>query len=245
MSRRKRPQDDLPVVFIHGLGGGLWCYLKFILKLWWQSSHRPIFLIELPHVSMRLTSAAPSLDQFTHEVSAMLRRHYYDAATFVAHSLGTAYVSYLIQKTKKVAGCVMMDPICFKTYDAGLLYNFVWRRPTRANEFLVWWLVARELFISQWISRQMPPQPTPAPNPLCHIYVSSDDNIIDAPTVSTYLTSNKVEHTVLEGYDHAQFLLSESVEWGIIERIESVCEEARRECGRRVEKGRRRRRYKR
>lgn len=158
--RRRREETDLPIVFVHGLGGGLWCYIKFILKMWYTQRTRPIYLVELPHVSMRFKRTAPDPDQTVHELSAMLRRHGHDSATFVAHSLGTAYAAYMINHSKMVAGAVMIDPICFNIYDANLLYNFVYRKPgaggkeVKANEFLVHWLVARELYISQWISRR-------------------------------------------------------------------------------------------
>jgi hypothetical protein len=40
--------------FIHGIGGGLFCYIYFIYELMRANARRAIFLIELPHVSMRL-----------------------------------------------------------------------------------------------------------------------------------------------------------------------------------------------
>ncbi|KNC99413.1 uncharacterized protein SPPG_05654 [Spizellomyces punctatus DAOM BR117] len=253
--RRKREESDLPIVFIHGLGGGLWCYLKFIGKLWWTQSARPIYLVELPHVSMRLVQSSPDPDTTVRELVAMLRRHAHDSATFIGHSLGSAYVAYMINHTKAVAGVVMIDPVCFNIYDANLLYNFVHRRPgaggkpLKANEFLVYWLVSRELYISQWISRQFlwyrahcltSSLPSSA-----HIFLAGKDNIIDTSTVKTYLDDHDASYTYYENLDHAQFLLSEKIEWEIVDKIGSVCKNAAKEWGRKSGADRRRRRMRR
>ncbi|KAI8921933.1 hypothetical protein DFJ77DRAFT_482199 [Powellomyces hirtus] len=249
--RHPKTSTALPLVFIHGLGGGLWCYIKFIGKLWYAQRHRPIYIIELPHVSYRLEKDAPEAGAFVGAVNSMLDNHGHRKAFFVGHSLGTAYQSFMNKHTTRVAGNVFIDPICFKIYDISLLYNFVHRRPgadgtePRANEFLVHWLVAKELFVSQWISRHfiwhrvhLLPSSLLAPT---HVFISEHDNLIDAPVVSQYLKECNVNHSMHKQADHAQFMLDDRKEWEILGKIGEMLDSAGREWSRKEKTGRRRR----
>ncbi|KAJ3096187.1 hypothetical protein HDU97_006170 [Phlyctochytrium planicorne] len=44
-------KDQLPIVFFHGIGAGLFCYAIFIYRLITANPNRAIFLVELPYVS--------------------------------------------------------------------------------------------------------------------------------------------------------------------------------------------------
>lgn len=46
--------ETLPIVFVHGIGAGLFAYINFILRMCIQQSNNPIYILDLPHVSMRL-----------------------------------------------------------------------------------------------------------------------------------------------------------------------------------------------
>ncbi|KAJ3007205.1 hypothetical protein HKX48_009267 [Thoreauomyces humboldtii] len=235
-TRRKDGKDPLPIVFIHGLGGGLWCYARFILKLFLTHRNHPIYLLELPHVSMRFTSTSPDADASVRSMTAMLSTHSHTKCILVGHSLGTAYQSYLNKHTTLVSGNVFIDPICFKIYDLGVVFNFVHRPPTtKANELLLHWLVARELWISHWISRhfvwhRIHLLPSSLPRNT-HVFLSEDDNIIKSHVAESYLRDHGISTTVMEGADHAQFLVDGKREDEVVERIRRVVERAQRETG--------------
>ncbi|KAJ3155408.1 hypothetical protein HDU86_004310 [Geranomyces michiganensis] len=242
-------EEDLPLVFIHGLGGGLWCYIKFLTKLWHKQRERPIYLVELPHVSMRFTKDSPDPDASVRSIAKMLADHGHDSAVFVGHSLGTAYLSYIQKHTTLARGMVFLDPVCFRIYDTSLLYNFVHRRPGagggewKANHLLMHWLVARELWISHWISRHfiwhrihLPADRLPHHT---HVVISEHDNLIkDAGTVvAKYLKDHGVATTVHARADHAQFIIDGTLEDDIVEKIGSVLRSAGRDWSR--QRGRR------
>eukprot|EP00742_Colponemidia_sp_Colp-10_P007524 GILJ01008110.1.p1 GENE.GILJ01008110.1~~GILJ01008110.1.p1 ORF type:complete len:514 (+),score=59.41 GILJ01008110.1:109-1650(+) len=72
--RRVDSMTDLrPVVFAHGIGAGLVTYLQFIYRL--RSMNRPLFLLDLPHISMRITTAVPSMEQTVDSIADMLNTH--------------------------------------------------------------------------------------------------------------------------------------------------------------------------
>eukprot|EP00743_Colponemidia_sp_Colp-15_P010786 GILK01011928.1.p1 GENE.GILK01011928.1~~GILK01011928.1.p1 ORF type:complete len:508 (-),score=75.85 GILK01011928.1:313-1836(-) len=65
--------DLRPVVFAHGIGAGLVTYLQFIYRL--RSMNRPLFLLDLPHISMRITTAVPSMEATVNSIADMLNSH--------------------------------------------------------------------------------------------------------------------------------------------------------------------------
>lgn len=109
---RDGDRSKKPVVFIHGIGAGLMCYITFIAKL--MTLDAPIFCIELPHVAMHCIEDVPTMQETVRDLHQMLYRHQFDDAVFVAHSLGTAVTSWVVKyMPKKVAGVILLDPICF------------------------------------------------------------------------------------------------------------------------------------
>jgi pimeloyl-ACP methyl ester carboxylesterase len=130
---KKNHQKQQPIVFIHGIGCGICVYSNFIRKLY--KLNRPLFLVELPHVSMRMVEDVPTMEETVREIEEMLTSKGFPKATFVAHSLGTAVCAWMIKEARKrVGGCVLIDPICFLLHYPDVAYNFVYREPAAANE---------------------------------------------------------------------------------------------------------------
>ncbi|KAJ3204721.1 hypothetical protein HDU67_009348, partial [Dinochytrium kinnereticum] len=115
-------REPLPIVFFHGIGGGLFSYLGFIYRVLVENRQRAFFLVELPYVSMRLVDHVPSMQQTVAEVEDMLDHHGFSKAFFIGHSLGTAVTAWMMNNSKVVAGSVLLDPIVFKTYHPSLAY---------------------------------------------------------------------------------------------------------------------------
>ncbi|KAI8077886.1 uncharacterized protein BX664DRAFT_270568 [Halteromyces radiatus] len=99
---RDGDRNKKPIVFIHGIGAGLMCYMTFVHQL--VQLDAPIFCIELPFVSMRCVEDVPTMQEISNDIQRMLHRHDCRNAVFVAHSLGTAvascelYISYYISR---------------------------------------------------------------------------------------------------------------------------------------------------
>ncbi|RKP05429.1 Alpha/Beta hydrolase protein [Thamnocephalis sphaerospora] len=208
-------QAPLPVVFVHGLGAGITPYLKFVWKVARATSQTaPLYLIELPHVSMRFHEHAPTIPETTRELDAALREHGHRRAVFVGHSLGSAVVAGMCRwSRKRVAAVVLIDPICFLLHLPAVAYQFVHRPPTRANERFVSFFASRELFISRFISRSfhwyhscMWADDLPAGD-MSTVYLSQNDLLVPSKQVDRYLERQGVQRQMMP-LDHAQFLFA-------------------------------------
>ncbi|KAI9486204.1 MAG: hypothetical protein EXX96DRAFT_592968 [Benjaminiella poitrasii] len=89
---RDGDRSKTPVVFIHGIGAGLMCYVSFLRRL--MELDAPLIWVELPYVSMHCVEQVPTMQETVKDLQAILARHGFDEAVFVAHSLGTAVVSW-------------------------------------------------------------------------------------------------------------------------------------------------------
>ncbi|CAG8600201.1 4611_t:CDS:2 [Funneliformis caledonium] len=231
---KKNHQKQQPIVFIHGVGVGLFCYFKFLRKLY--KLNRPLFLVELPYVSMRLIEDVPTMEETVQEIEEMLTSHGFPKATFVAHSLGTAVCAWVIKEARKrVGGCVLIDPICFLLHYPHVAYNFVYREPKAANEHVTYLFASRELHISHYFARHFHwfqsvffvthRNALPANT---HVYVSEHDNIVPSSDVYKYLAKNNISVHMMRGLDHSSYLFRSDWEDRIVSDILRSCNASRR-----------------
>lgn len=117
-----------PIVFVHGVGGLAFCHgLINDLKAESEEQNRPIILLDLPHVSLRMHSDIPDIITQIDSICSMLDDTCgaNSKATFVGHSFGTILLSWMVQnKPDRVSGCVFLDPICFQLHRKEILFNF-------------------------------------------------------------------------------------------------------------------------
>ncbi len=128
-----------------------------------------------------------------------------------------------MKNTKCVHSVTLIDPVCFRIYDSMLAYQFVYRIPSKANEYLIHWVVSRELYISHFICRHFVwhlntlfPEELPTK---AHVFVSEKDNLIDGRCVYKYLKQHKVNVTLFEKMDHAQFVIQGQKEDDIVKHV--------------------------
>lgn len=101
-----------PVVFLHGVGLGMLPYLAFIWGLVRGFSGRPVLVLEVRHVSLRLCGQARTVDDVAQAVMGMLRRHGVRRAHFAAHSFGTFVVAHLRHLyPHAIASMLLCDPV--------------------------------------------------------------------------------------------------------------------------------------
>lgn len=92
-------KTQLPVLFIHGIGIGLYPYVNFLAQI-----NKPnekdakdgdigIIAIEIMPVSFRLTGAALEKDEMCGEILKILQQHGWDKVVLVSHSYGTIRLS--------------------------------------------------------------------------------------------------------------------------------------------------------
>ncbi|KAI8802531.1 hypothetical protein BJ742DRAFT_832402 [Cladochytrium replicatum] len=157
-------REKNPVVFAHGIGIGLGHYLGLIF---WLPRRAPVYLITLPHVAMRLgCETAPEVADFVELFQQILRPKKEDCwdeeggkyvpATFVAHSLGTATVSWVVRNARTrglVKSVVLLDPVTLLLHDPTVATSFLHRVPRTIVELFLEYFVARETYIANSLSR--------------------------------------------------------------------------------------------
>ncbi|KAI8351205.1 Alpha/Beta hydrolase protein [Choanephora cucurbitarum] len=224
-------QRKTPIVFVHGIGIGVLSYAEWISLLLSRLSDRPIFLVELPYVAMRMVDTVPTATETTKEVRQMLNQYGYDKAVYVSHSLGTAVTSWIIKLAPDtVAGTVMIDPICFLLHYHHVAFNFVHRLPKQLIEYLMYYGASREMYISYYISRHFQwfesicfvehIQKTTLNN--MAVFLSEKDRIVGSEDVYHYLLEHGINTYVMKGLEHAMFLINRKWKNTIIHQIETI-----------------------
>ncbi|KAF9571314.1 hypothetical protein EC968_000753 [Mortierella alpina] len=137
-----------------------------------------------------------------------------------------------------IAGLILADPICFLTHHS-IARNFAYRTPATAAELVMDLFAAREIGTSWYIMRRFcwdqcilfptawkkrhesPPRPfqgrlSPVLPKRTRVFLSRNDNLMDMDLIADYLRTQvglkdeREELHVMEGMDHAQFLLRPS-----------------------------------
>ncbi|KAI8881873.1 alpha/beta-hydrolase [Backusella circina FSU 941] len=227
----------VPIVFIHGIGIGTLTYAEFVHRL--GKLNRPLFLVELPYVSMHMVDNIPNAYETVNAIQDMLHHHHYKQAIFVSHSLGTGATSWLMNiRPELVAGTVMIDPICFLLHYHHVAFNFVHRVPINLLEYVMHYGVARELYISNYLSRHFQwyegiyfasdaPTSTPStaikePMKNATVFLSELDRIVGSQHVHDYLKERNIDVHLMPGLEHAGFIMSAKWKDIIVKQIEHI-----------------------
>lgn len=184
-----------PIVFCHGIGIGL-CYYLSLIDEFLKMGH-PLFLPEIPYVCgfrpwlSRKSILTPHAAVAT--LTAMLASHGHMKATFVGHSYGTSWLSYMCKYSPdSIAALQFLDPIVFCLHMPCLTKSFVYHRSDPGSTS---YMVRTDVIINWTIQRSFPwsrialfvedlPENVP-----CAIYISEDDVLIPVHVVTGYLRS--------------------------------------------------------
>ncbi|KAI8824459.1 uncharacterized protein EV422DRAFT_493257 [Fimicolochytrium jonesii] len=239
-AKEPMPEGALPIVFIHGIGIGFAAYVPFLLCL---PRNVPVYLLEWPHVSMQLTEEVPTIEETMAFLVAMLDTDQQEKATFVAHSLGTIAVAWMLRSEshrQRVGSVVLLDPVTFVLCDPTIAYNFLHRPPSNSLELIMQYFVSREMYIANSLSRHFHwsknilfydnlPHPQDG---LKHVVsLSGVDAIVPSPRVKLYLDTcaemdgyrNPVDVIYHDEQNHGEMLFRLPFLRLIMERIREAC----------------------
>ena len=153
----------LPVLFIHGIGIGLYPYVNFLAHIneargnIGEDGDIGIIAIEIMPVSFRLTHAALEKDQMCDEIKCILTKHGWKQVILVSHSYGSIISTHLLQSaaTKNFIGPVLLiDPVSFMLHLPDVAYNFTFRKPTRANEHQLYYFASMDMGVAHTLARR-------------------------------------------------------------------------------------------
>ncbi|TVY33072.1 hypothetical protein LOCC1_G008870 [Lachnellula occidentalis] len=156
----------LPVVFIHGIGIGLYPYTNFLGELnsvaGVESTNSEeqvgILAIEIMPVSFRITHNALSRQDMCAEIDQILLKHFGPDQKFVlvSHSYGTVVTTHLLKTpsiAKRIGSVVLIDPVSILLHLPDVAYNFTRRKPTHANEHQLYYFASMDMGVSHTLSR--------------------------------------------------------------------------------------------
>ncbi|KAL1743415.1 hypothetical protein HDZ31DRAFT_83410 [Schizophyllum fasciatum] len=152
-----KSSSALPILFIHGIGIGLYPYVPFIQDLIARDPGQSIILLELLPISMHITHPLPPLDTSLAAIRALLRSLRLPRIVLAAHSYGTVVAAHILRSPLRahIAHAALIDPIPFLLHLPDVAHNFHYRtpRPGRANEWQLWYFAGRDPDVARTIGR--------------------------------------------------------------------------------------------
>lgn len=197
-----------PVVFIHGIGVGLYPYVNFLVQLdsclnAGRSSEDQVGIIavEIMSVSFRITHTALRRDEMCDEIQAILRHHHLDKPIIVSHSYGTVIATHLLKSPKmanSIGPIVLIDPISILLHHPDVAYNFTRRKPRQANEHQLHYFASMDMGVSHSLSRcffwsENVLWKHDIGNHSITVSLAERDLIVDTKAVGSYLASHNDE----------------------------------------------------
>ncbi|EJD43962.1 hypothetical protein AURDEDRAFT_88482 [Auricularia subglabra TFB-10046 SS5] len=208
-ARPHRSATKQPIVFLHGIGIGLWPYVDFFKELMAVEPDVGIILIELLPISMRITSPMPGQAEMVQSITSVLDAHAIPETILMTHSYGSVIAAHIVHSGihDRLSAVVLVDPVALLLHLPDTASNFVYRRPRRANEHQLWYFASRDPGISHTLSRRFfwgdnILWRTDVAPPRAAVVLSERDQIMPASHVWRYLTGKHVE------WDDASALLS-------------------------------------
>ncbi|KAI1771215.1 hypothetical protein F4818DRAFT_450060 [Hypoxylon cercidicola] len=154
--------DKLPVLFLHGIGIGLYTYAAFLTRLnstpGVQNGDGQIGIIateNLP-ISFRLTGTPLSRLEFLERIATILDAHGWDRFVLASHSYGSVLATHMLRSenlTDRIAAVVLVDPVTILLHLPDVAYNFTRRPPKKANEWQLWYFASMDPGVAYCLGR--------------------------------------------------------------------------------------------
>ncbi|KAJ7597544.1 hypothetical protein C8J56DRAFT_818170 [Mycena floridula] len=172
--RPHKSSTKTPIVFIHGIGIGLYPYVALISELVAADPDVGILLIELLPISMHMTSKPlPGRGQLLEAISTTMSFLDISQATLAAHSYGTVIAAHILRSYStdlvlpegpprlpmtdnppcKFNSILLIDPIPILLHLPDVAYNFLYRSPKKANQWQLWYFASRDPDVARTLGR--------------------------------------------------------------------------------------------
>ncbi|PCH37667.1 hypothetical protein WOLCODRAFT_142188 [Wolfiporia cocos MD-104 SS10] len=200
--RPHRSKTKKPVLFLHGIGIGLWPYVSFLLELAAGDPDVGIIAVENLSISMRISPPPLPRQAMLAKLARILDRHGLRSFVLTAHSYGTVLAAHILRDrefSRRVSAVLLVDPIPFLLYLPAVAYNFVYRVPRTASEWQLWYFASRDPDIARalarhffWVENVLWKEDLEGRE--CAVVLCGKDQIVDGRQVRRYLTGEEDEH---------------------------------------------------
>ncbi|ROV91536.1 hypothetical protein VMCG_09454 [Cytospora schulzeri] len=189
----------LPVVFLHGIGIGLYPYVPFLSSL---PSTSAVLALEILPISMRLTKTnILARPDFLRQLKKILQHHGIDEFVLIGHSYGTVLTTHVLHDPDlgaRAKGVMLVDPVTLLLHLPDVAYNFTRRKPKTANEWQLWYLASMDPGIALvlgrhffWRENIIWKEELVAGGRKAAVCLAGRDLIVDTRTVARYLTEDE------------------------------------------------------
>ena len=155
-------KSRLPILFIHGIGIGLYPYVNFLAELNHANEEDEIdgevgiIALEIMCISFRITTAPMGKEEMCGDIQKILEKHGWDKCVLITHSYGSVISTHLLRTpaTASMIGPVLLiDPVSFLLHLPDVAYNFIVRKPRRANEHQLYYFASMDMGVSHTLAR--------------------------------------------------------------------------------------------
>lgn len=149
----------LPILFIHGIGIGLYPYTNFLREInkgLPKDESIGVLAIELMPISFRLSPAPLRSSELSKEIARILEYHGYERVVLAVHSYGSVVGTHLLHDSvmkDKIADILLIDPVSILLHLPDVAYNFVKRKPKTAAEWQLWYFASMDLGVARALGR--------------------------------------------------------------------------------------------
>ncbi|KAH9848920.1 Alpha/Beta hydrolase protein [Lenzites betulinus] len=199
--RPHRSTTKDPILFLHGIGIGLWPYTPFFADLMEADPDVGIIAVESLSICMHISPPPLSRPEMLEAITTLLDTHGFKRVVVVGHSYGTVVAAHMLREPalcSRVSAWLLVDPIPFLLHLPPVAYNFVYRQPRKANEWQLWYFASRDPDVARALARNF----FWAENVLWKedlegkkvaVVLCGKDQIVDANEVRRYLTGDEGE----------------------------------------------------
>lgn len=216
--RPHKSKSRLPVLFIHGIGIGLFTYAHFLAQLNRKKDDQAdgeigIIAVEIMPISFRLTHAALDSDEMKSEISKIVLSHGWTKFVLVAHSYGSVIATHLLhdEKASSMIGPVLLiDPVSILLHLPDVAYNFTCRQPVEANEHQLYYFASMDMGVAHALSRRFFWQDNILwKNELdgrrVTVVLAGRDLIVNTQAVGRYLAGDEDQASKDSGWKHREW----------------------------------------
>ncbi|KAF3938402.1 hypothetical protein ABW19_dt0200503 [Dactylella cylindrospora] len=196
--RPHRSNTQSPILYIHGIGIGLHPYIPTLIALSKASPDVGILAVEIDPISARICSSMPRKAEMLEDFRTILNSAsgYDKRFVLAANSYGTVISTHLLHDaeiSKRIKEVVLIDPVTLLLHLPDVAYNFLRRKPRRANEHMLHYFASTDPGIAHTLCRRF----FWAENILWKedlkgkkvtVWLSERDLIVDTGNVRRYLT---------------------------------------------------------
>ncbi|KAK1455895.1 hypothetical protein CMEL01_04655 [Colletotrichum melonis] len=157
---RPHRAEGLPVVFLHGIGIGLWPYVRFLAEITTMRirgrGRTGVIAIEILPVSFRLTDPPLGKEVFLRQFKQIVNHHAWDKFALVSHSYGSILSTHAMRcpdLQARIPRAVLIDPVSILLHLPDVAYNFTRRAPSTANEWQLWYFASMDPGVAHCLGR--------------------------------------------------------------------------------------------